>query len=72
MSYQEQLTQFTTTIPEWQAENALLMLQAFVKALDDAEDDAFCMALYKKSLEEDQGPGIPIEELAEGYGVVLE
>ena len=69
MSHKEQLLQLATTVPEQQAAQAYLMLQAFLNVLDEAEDDAFCLALNERYLANpDKGEGVPIEELAARLG----
>jgi len=45
MSYQEQIVQLTENMPESQAEQVFLMLQAYLKVLDETKDDAFCLAI---------------------------
>jgi len=73
MSHKEQLMQVAADVPEWQAEHVLLLLPAILKALDDAADDAFCVALHERYLANpDKGEGTPIEEVAARLGVVLE
>ena len=71
MSHKEQLMKAADLVPEEQASAALLLLYRFL--LEEAEDDAFCEQMLRSALADpDQGEGVPIEELAARYGVVLE
>ena len=74
MSHKEQLVQLVSDVPERQAAMIYFMVQNYLNALEDAEDNAFCLALddaYEAD-PDNNGEGVPIEELAARLGVALE
>ena len=72
MSNREQLVQMAQSVPEEQAIFAMHLLKSYLDALEEMRDDAFCLALNERYLENpDKGEGVPIEELAVRLGVTL-
>ena len=59
--------------PKEQLEALADSLDAMFKMIDEAADDAFCLALSDRhaAREDKDEPGIPIEALAQELGIVL-
>jgi len=73
VSYQEQIVQMATDMPDNFAAVVFYIIKNYLEAAEKAADDAFCNALYERYLANpDKGEGIPIEEIAARLGVVLE
>ena len=72
MSVKEQCISILDTFSESQLINILTMLKATHNAVSEAEDDAFCNALFEKYLnEKDDSDPIPIEDFAKELGIEL-
>ena len=75
MSAKEQLVQLATDTPDSLAVAAFFMLKQYLDAVEDAADNAFCMAM-EEAFEADTDPekweGTSIEALAAEWGVALQ
>jgi len=72
MSNREKCISILDSFNDNQLVNIAAMLQAAKDAISEAEDDAYCNALYKSyENDPDKGQGISIEEAAKSLGVAL-
>ena len=70
MSTREKCNMFLDAMPEYQLELVLAYIQG-MKAFEEADDDAYCEALYQKYLDDpDRGDYISEEELCHELGLV--
>ena len=72
MSYQEQIVQLTTDMPDGLAMAAFFMLKQYLDAVEEAADEAFCMAMEDAfEAEPDKGELIDFDEACKLLGVQL-
>ena len=72
MSNREKCISILDSFNEAQLVNIIDILQAARNAISEAEDDAFCNALYREyAADPDKGQAISLEEAPETLGVSL-
>jgi len=55
--------------PEEQLSNLATSLEAMLKMIDAALDDAYCLGLYRESMSEGNADPMPFEEFAKELGL---
>ena len=69
MSKRELLDNLLQSIPDYQIDIVYDTVTGIIKILDDAEDDAFCLALAQKALKDDDNTRFSMEDVMKECGI---